>query len=81
MQHKSLIFAVSVSMPKNEAYCFAKSMNGDDKFYIYKTKENLKARDAQRRESWIVTRFPRKGEIVKGTFALWAEKGELVPVN
>ena len=75
------MFAVTIAMPKNEAFCFAKSMNGDDKFYILKTGENEKARDTQRRESWTVVRFPKKGEIVKGIHALWAKKSELVPIT
>ena len=77
---KQLMFVVSVSMPKNEAYCFGRSMTGDDNFYIYKIGENPKARDSQRREKWVVARPLRKDEIVKGDYALWAEKNKLVPI-
>jgi hypothetical protein len=51
-KNKELMFQVSVAMPKAEALSFGKTMpvNGD-KYYIYKTKENPKARDAFRRES------------------------------
>jgi hypothetical protein len=75
------MFAISVAMPKNEAYCFGKSMNGDDNYYIYKTGENLRARDARRREKWIVIRPPRKGEIITGNHALWIEKYKVIPIN
>ncbi|MGD1045709.1 MAG: hypothetical protein ABR936_10340 [Bacteroidota bacterium] len=79
--NKQLMFAVSIAMPKNEAYCFGQSMTGDDNFYIYKAGENPNARDAQRRERWVVIRPPRKNEIIKGDHALWAEKSKLVPIS
>lgn len=69
-KEKELMFCVSVNLPKSEAIGFARTMPSDEAYYVYKIAENPKARDACDRESWVVCRYPRNGEIVKGTYAL-----------
>ena len=77
VKEKELLFQVSNALPKSEAIGFAKTMRTSDKFYVVKVDENPGARDAVRRESWAVVRYPRKGEIIKGCYALWADKREM----
>ena len=80
-KNKELMFAVSIGMPKSEALSFGKTMPEGDKYYIYKVKENPKARDAFRRESWVLVRDLRKDEIVSNGNALFTERQSLVCVN
>jgi hypothetical protein len=79
-KNKELMFQVSIAMPKAEALSFGKTMPQGDKYYVYKTKENPKARDAFRRESWVLVRDLRKGEIVANGSGLFAEKERLLNV-
>jgi len=78
---KTLMVKTSVDLPKSEALCFAKTMNHDETYYIYKVGENPKARDLPKRESWVVCRYPRPGEIVKGAYVLWADQKGREPVS
>ena len=71
------MFQVSNGLPKSEALGFAKTMRTPDKYFIYLVDENPDARDVVRREAWAVVRYPREGEIVRGCYALWVNKGEL----
>ena len=77
------MFQVSNALPKSEALGFAQTMakRTPDKYYIYLVDENPDARDVVRRESWAVARYPREGEIVRGCYALWVDKGELERTN
>jgi hypothetical protein len=80
---KTLMFQMTNAMPKSEAYSFAGTIpkiNGD-KFYIYKISENPKARDAWRRESWVIVRPVRTGEVVSNGYAIWVDKLHLIYVN
>ena len=63
----------SIDLPKSEAYSFARSLNHNETYYIYKVGENPNARDAPKRENWVVCRYPRQGENVKGAYVLWAD--------
>ena len=76
-KEKTLMFQVSNALPKSEALGFAQLMakKTPDKYYIYLVDENPDARDVVRRESWAVVRYPREGEIVRGCYALWVDKG------
>ncbi len=80
-KEKTLMFQVSNALPKSEALGFAQTMRTPDKYYIYLVDENPDARDIVRRESWAVVRYPREGEIVRGCYALWVDKGELKSVT
>ncbi len=55
-------------------------MRTPDKYYLYLVDENPDARDVVRRESWAVVRYPREGEIVRGCYALWVDKREMILV-
>ncbi len=80
-KNKKLMFQMSVAMPKAEALSFGRTMPKGDKYYIYKTKENPRARDAFRRESWVLLRDLQKGEIVTSGSALFADKRQLRTVS
>ena len=81
LKEKQLMFQVSNALPRSEALGFAKTMRTPDEYYIYLVDENPDARDVVRRESWAVVRYPREGEIVRGCYAIWVDKGELVGAN
>ncbi len=78
--NKTLMVKTSVDLPKSEAYSFAKSLNHET-YYIYRVSENPKARDECRRENWVVCRYPRQGENVKGAYVLWANPELLVGIT
>ena len=78
---KTLMFQISVSLPKSEALGFGKTMTTDEPYYIYRVRENENARDNADRESWVVCRYPRKGEIVKGCYVLWVNEAGLECVD
>ena len=75
--NKTLMFAISNSLSKSEAISFARTINGDDKWYITCVYENPKARHIEDRERWVVVRDVRKGEIVPNGYALFVEKALL----
>ncbi len=77
---KTLMVKTSVDLPKSEAYSFAKTMNHDEAYYIYKVGENLRARDAYRRENWVVCRYPRQGENVRGLTSCGPMSGNWNPL-
>jgi hypothetical protein len=79
--NKTLMVKTSVDLPKSEAYSFAKTMNHDEVYYIYKVGINPRARDACRRENWVVCRYPRLGENVKGAYVLWAYSNGLEVIS
>ena len=78
-KEKTLMFQVSNALPKSEALGFAQTMakKTPDKYFIYLVDENPNARDVVRREAWVVLRYPREDEIVRGCYALWVGKVEL----
>jgi hypothetical protein len=78
---QTLMVKTSIDLPKSEAYSFAKTMNYDEAYYIHKVSENPKARDECRRESWVVCRYPRQGENVKGAYVLWADVRQLEAIQ
>ena len=61
---KELMFCLSKWLPEIEAIQLARSMKTGDKWYIYKVSENPKARHIADRESFVVVRPLRKGEII-----------------
>ena len=72
-KNKELMFQISIPLPKHEAVSFGRTKTTDEPYYLYKVSENPTATHRSKWESWVVCRYPRKGEIVKGNYALWVE--------
>ena len=64
MEERELMFCMSKYLPESEAISFAKTLRALDRFYVYLAGTNPKARHVRDRESWIVVRPLRKGEVV-----------------
>jgi hypothetical protein len=78
---KELMWAVSVSLSKPEAICFARSLNGCSKYYLLKISENPKARHIAKRERYVVARYPHNGEAVSNGHALFVCGSELKEIS
>ena len=76
MKRKELMFCISNAMSKSEAVCFARSLRQDEKHYLAKVWENANARTEAKKERYVVLRYPRKGETIKGDYVYWAGKWE-----
>ncbi len=79
--NKQLMFCMSVDLTKSEALGFAQTMTTNEPYYIYKVSENPKARDWPKRESWVVCRPQRNGEIITGAYVLWVNPRRLVSIS
>lgn len=71
------MFCVSKWLPEIEAIQLAKSMRGDDKWYVYKISENPKARHIADRKSYVVVRPLRKAECVQRGYGIVVHPGDL----
>ena len=71
------MFQVSTNLSEPEAVSFAKTLNPSDKYYLVKVFENPKARHIAERERFVVVRYPRASETVKGGYAKIVDRGEL----
>jgi hypothetical protein len=76
-QKKELMFCLSNFLPETEALSFARSIKMPDKLYLYKVSENPKAKHIKDRESYVVLRPIREGEVVQGSYGMFVEKGGL----
>lgn len=76
-QKKQLMVGISVSLSRAEAICFARSLPQRDKYYLVKISENPKARHIAKRERFVVSRYPHKGENVANGHAMFTCAGNL----
>lgn len=79
--NKQLMYQISNTMSEPEAIGFAKTLCTNEEYYIVKVSENPKARHVAKRVRFVVTRYPREKEIVRGCFALFVDRRELQKVG
>lgn len=80
MKSRQLMFQVSANLSKPEAVSFAKTLKPDEKYYLVKVSENPKVRRIDKRTRFVVVRHPRKGKTVKGGYARFVNRTELLSI-
>lgn len=65
---KQLMFCISNNLTKDEALEFASKLSKNEQYFLVKVFENPHEIHRAKREKYVVVRYPRPEEVVKGAY-------------